>query len=125
MHLHLDRSSDILHNADGLLLLLSQKRIKKFGLPNILTKLAMFEEDMHCLPQCVAQNLHHLLVHEGILCRCFECIGTRRPRQSEGHGAMFLRGLQSRPDLAIPFRRPEAHDDIVGPHNRVEPGLHQ
>ena len=50
---------------------------------------------------------------------------TRRPRQGEGHRAARLRGLQSSPDLGIAFRRPEAHDDIFGPKNRIEPGLHQ
>ena len=50
MHLHLDRSGHIFDDAGCLLLLVSEKWIEKFRLPDILPEFAVLKEHMHGFP---------------------------------------------------------------------------
>src|ERR1700747_635144 len=114
MHLHPNRSSDIIHDSFRLLLLLSQEGIEKFSLPDILAKFAMFEENVHCLPKRVTQDLDHLLMHESVLTQWLKRIPALGSRQREGHGATPVCGLQSRTDLTVTIGRAEAHHHVIG-----------
>ena len=42
-------------------------------------------------------------------------------RQSEGHRVTLARRVERCPDFGVAFGRTEAHDDVVGLHERFQP----
>ena len=50
VHLHLNRSSHVVYDSQGFLLLLTEEGIEEFRLSHILAQFAVFQEDVHRLP---------------------------------------------------------------------------
>src|SRR5580704_1873157 len=86
-----------------------------------MAEFAMLEENMHCLPQRVIENLGHLLMHEWIFRSCICRVRTLEARKRERHRALKLRLLKRGPHFGVSFGRTESHDAIFAAKNRLQP----
>ena len=86
-----------------------------------MPQFAVFEEDMHRLPQRVIEHLDHLLVHEGIFGHRLQGIGALCAGKRKGHGALDLGLLQRGPDCRIALRRTKSHHDVFRANDSPQP----
>ncbi len=82
----------------------------------------MLEEDVHRFPKRVVEDFDQLLMNERIFDGGLQGVGAARPGKSECHGSAFLSRFEDGPNFEIAFGRTEAHHDVFGTKNGIEPG---
>ena len=121
LRFHADGSSDLRDDVERFLFVFAEEWVEKAGLANVMAQFAVFEEDVHGLPERVVENFDEFLMNEGIVRGGIAEIGAAGAWQRERHRVALLCRVQSGPDFGVAFGRTEAHDDVVRLHERFQP----
>jgi len=119
--LHQNGSGHLGEHVLRFLFLFPQEGIEKFRFARFMTEFTVLEENMHRLPERVIQDFNQFLMNEGIVRGRFQRERTLPAGQSKGHCVPHPGPGQRRFNLGIALGRAEAHHDVLGPKNCLQP----